>query len=222
MGTDNFFHRRKAKDAKALKRRGPVRDTYDKVLIVCEGEKTEPNYFEGLIDYYKINTANVRIDGSCGSSPLSVVNYAIALYREEQQKGDPYDRVYCVIDRDAHQDFEAAIQKLKSQRPSGAFYSAVSVPSFEYWLLCHYVYSRAGFTAAGGKSSGDAVLRELRRYWPDYEKSCSDTFKKLLDSLDFAKANAKRGLDEAARSGAYNPSSEVFELVDYLQSIMDK
>ena len=44
MGSDNLYHKRKAKKAKDLARRKSKRAPYDKVLIVCEGEKTEPNY----------------------------------------------------------------------------------------------------------------------------------------------------------------------------------
>lgn len=50
MGTDNLFHKRKAKNAKNLQRRAVKRDAYAKILIVCEGEKTEPNYFNGVRD----------------------------------------------------------------------------------------------------------------------------------------------------------------------------
>lgn len=45
MGTDDLFHKRRAKKAKDLRRRKARRDPYDKVLIVCEGSKTEPYYF---------------------------------------------------------------------------------------------------------------------------------------------------------------------------------
>lgn len=39
MGTDNLFHKRKAKNAKGLQRKATQRDSYAKILIVCEGEK---------------------------------------------------------------------------------------------------------------------------------------------------------------------------------------
>jgi len=45
MGTDNLFHKRKAKKAVDLARRKALRAPYAKVLVVCEGEKTEPYYF---------------------------------------------------------------------------------------------------------------------------------------------------------------------------------
>lgn len=219
MGTDNLFHKRKAKDAKSLKRRAPVRSSYDKVLIVCEGEKTEPMYFEGLVDFYELNTANVRIDGKCGSSPSSVVACAIDLYRDEQRKGDPYDRVYCVVDRDNHADFEAAMERLRAQKPVNTFFSIVSVPCFEYWLLCHFTYTRSEFCAAGKRSAGDITLEELRKYWHGYEKGVKDAFLKLKDQLCFAKANARRGLEDAMVSGGENPMTRVYELVEYLQNL---
>ena len=77
MGSDNLFHKRKAKAAKTLERRKSKRSSYEKILIVCEGEKTEPYYFDDLIQYHKLNTANVEIDGSCGSSPKSVYDHAL-------------------------------------------------------------------------------------------------------------------------------------------------
>ena len=45
MGSEDLFHKRKAKSAEQLERRKAKRSPYEKVLIVCEGEKTEPNYF---------------------------------------------------------------------------------------------------------------------------------------------------------------------------------
>lgn len=36
------------------------REPYRKVLIVCEGKKTEPQYFRDLKDHYKLNTATIE------------------------------------------------------------------------------------------------------------------------------------------------------------------
>lgn len=94
MGTDNFFHKRKAKNAKALRRKTPRREAYKKMLIVCEGEKTEPNYFESIREYYRLNTVNVEVRGDCGSDPMSIVNFAKQRFREERDAGDPFEQVY--------------------------------------------------------------------------------------------------------------------------------
>jgi hypothetical protein len=46
MGSDNLFHKRKARQIESLRRKKARRASYETVLIVCEGEKTEPNYFK--------------------------------------------------------------------------------------------------------------------------------------------------------------------------------
>jgi hypothetical protein len=217
VGTDDLFKKRKARTAQDQARRKASRSEYEKVLIVCEGSKTEPNYFNELKDYYEINTAT--IDGSCGSDPLSVVDYAIAQYKQELATSEPYNKVYCVIDRDAHPNFTAALQKLHSQRPAGVFHATVSVPCFEYWLLLHFNYTTAAFMAAGNKSAGDFAEAALKEYWPTYGKGTQGAFGHVLKDIEFAKANAARGLADAQRTGSNNPSTNVHELVEYLQNI---
>ncbi len=88
MGSDDLHHKRKARRAKDLARRKSSRASYDRVLIVCEGAKTEPNYLRELIDCLELNSANVEVDGDSGSSPISVVKHAKRRYREEQAKGE--------------------------------------------------------------------------------------------------------------------------------------
>lgn len=113
MGSDDLFHKRKQRHVASLKRQKARRAPYDRVLIVCEGAKTEPNYLKEIRDTYRLTTANIDICGDeCGSDPRSVVNYAIKKFREDQD----YDRVYCVMDRDKHETFDAAMDKLRQTR----------------------------------------------------------------------------------------------------------
>jgi hypothetical protein len=59
MGSENLFHKRKAHKAELHRRRMAKRAPYDRVLIVCEGAKTEPNYFGWLRNKLGLNRANV-------------------------------------------------------------------------------------------------------------------------------------------------------------------
>ena len=100
-----------AKRKISFNRHSPKFEEYDLVLIVCEGEKTEPNYFKQLIQEERLSSANIVITGECGSDPVSVVKHSIALYKERKKEKNPatlYDRVYCVIDRDSHSNFSKA------------------------------------------------------------------------------------------------------------------
>ncbi|MBV1929528.1 MAG: RloB family protein [Gammaproteobacteria bacterium] len=219
MGSDNLFHKRKAKAAGSLERRKSKRSSYDKVLIVCEGEKTEPNYFNELIQFYELNTANVAIDGICGSSPKSVFNRAIDLWQKEDQKGDPFDRVYCVFDKDSHETYEATISRVSAQKPIDVFYAAVSIPCFEYWLLLHFKYTTKPYAETGTSSIGNEVLKELKGMIPEYAKGSNEIFSSLYPQLELAKKNAERSLQCANDNHTDNPSTRVHELIDYLQNL---
>ena len=90
------------------KERRKKRPATCKILIVCEGTKTEPNYFE---TFKTINrgTAIYDIDvKGLGQNTMDVVDKAIEL----KQKGD-YDRVWAVFDKDSFPDnkFNGAIDK---------------------------------------------------------------------------------------------------------------
>ena len=118
MGTDNLFHKRKVKNIKNLSRKKAMRETYSKVLIVCEGEKTEPLYFTELKDTYEINSTNIEIIGDCDSCPKEIVRFAKNRFKKEAALGDSFDKVFCVFDKDTHVQYDAAILEINAVKPS--------------------------------------------------------------------------------------------------------
>ena len=86
MAKDNLFHKRKARAAIDLHRRKAKREPYAKVLIVCEGEKTEPYYFNNLKNHHALNNANVEITGESSSSPVGIFQYAQQRYLTKRQR----------------------------------------------------------------------------------------------------------------------------------------
>jgi len=219
MGSDNLFHKRRAKVADRLERRKAKRSSYEKVLIVCEGEKTEPNYFEDLILFHKLNTANVEVDGSCGSSPRSVFERAIELWHSEDKKGDAFDRVYCVFDKDSHTTYEETVRNISKQEPKGIFHAAISVPCFEYWVLLHFNYTTKPYAATETSSIGSEVLKDLIHVMPNYSKGCKNIYSELHPQLEFAKHNARRSLEHAKDNHSDNPTTNIHDLVQYLEGL---
>lgn len=147
MGTDNLHHKRRKREAASLRRTQAKRSPYDMVLIVCEGGKTEPNYFHELKDAFRLNTANIEIVGEeCGSSPRDVVEYAIKKYWENKD----YDRVFCVFDKDRHTTYQAALDRIRQTKLSSShsIHAVTSVPCFEIWFLLHFRYSTKAYGAA--------------------------------------------------------------------------
>ena len=73
-----------------LERKQTQRASYDRVLIVSEGSKTEPLYFKEIKKAHRLQTANVEVHPSAlGTEPIQVVRYAKQLF----EAGDPYKRV---------------------------------------------------------------------------------------------------------------------------------
>ena len=67
-------------------------------LIVCEGVKTEPNYFKKFPEKPEVFD-RIDIYGT-GYNTISLVNEAIRLKTEAQKKREPYIEVWCVFDKD--------------------------------------------------------------------------------------------------------------------------
>jgi len=219
MGSDDLFHKRKAKRAEDLTRRKAKRSPYSKVLIVCEGEKTEPFYFEDLKLHYKLNSANIEITGDCGSAPVSIFEHANQRYQEEKVAGDSFDKVFCVFDKDQHDSYEETLIKINNVVPRDTFVAINSIPCFEYWLILHFHYTARPYQHLPGNSAAKQLLSELGRFMPDYEKGQKDVFSILINNLEQAKAHAKRALTAAQQSHTDNPSTRVHNLVEFLQNI---
>jgi hypothetical protein len=192
-------------------RRGPVREPYDRVLIVCEGEKTEPHYFGGLRRHYRLSSANIEITPANGTDPISIVTFAQA------RLGD-YDRTFCVFDRDGHQNYDAAVARAaqSAEGKQGKFVAITSWPCFEFWLLLHFGYSAAPFHRAGKKSSGDQAIAKLATHIPGYNKGLKNIYDLLAPKTTDAIQNAMRLQRENTRTRSSNPSTRAHELVQYL------
>lgn len=218
VGTDNLFHKRKARMAKELERKKASRSPYYRILIVCEGGKTEPYYFADLRTYFGLNRANIVIaDKKKGLDPKSLVQYA--LY--ELKKEPDFDRVYCVFDKDKHRHYNRAVDRISSLHPrkGTTMHAITSVPCFEIWLLLHFVYTNKTYDAPLQNSNADLVITDLKAHLPNYEKGSKDTFSYVADKTETAIGNAKLLERFHETSGTDNPSTKVHVLVEYLKQL---
>jgi hypothetical protein len=174
-------------------------------------------------------SVDVEVCGEGGSAPISVVAFAERRARAEGDQDDAgYDAVFCVFDRDTHETYEAAKSKVLALRKAGVFpkiseTAIVSIPSFEYWFLLHFVYVRAPFNSAGSKSAGARVVDALREFplFSSYEKSLSrELIEELLPRTDTAIVNAERARSDAEQTGEENPSTRVDCIIVYLRSLV--
>lgn len=219
MGSDNLFHKRKPKAGSQLARRKATRKPHLKVLIVCEGKKTEPNYFSELRDYFRLDSTFIKITGDCGSSPISVIKHAQELYKQSRDANDPFDQVYCVIDKDCHESYGQAINNIQVIKPKNTFILINSVPCFEYWLLLHFKYTTAPYATLPKNTPADQVLNDLKKEFSNYAKGNRGVFNHLLDRLDRAILHSKKALKEADDNGIDMPSTRVHILIEFLLTL---
>ncbi len=216
MGSEDLFKKRKARSHKDQQRKIGFCKSYDRVLIVCEGERTEPLYFEGFKQEYDLSSANVVVTdaSSLGSDPMNIIKYAEQLYRESQAENNAFDRVFCVFDKDQHTNYDTAVRRLLNVNSN--FTAITSVPCFEYWFLLHFEYTTKPF------SSALAVISELKRYIPSYTKNNSGVFKTLKEKMPTAIRNAVKVNAYVSKISTDNPSTKVVDLVKYLLELNPK
>jgi len=182
------------------------------ILIVCEGEKTEPLYFDDLRRRFRLSAVQVKIvGGEAGTAPISIVNYAS---REQNNQNNHYEAIWCVFDREGVH-VNATFDEAVNQANRLNYRLAISNPAFEYWYLLHFGYTDRQFASAR------EVIQELREHINGYEKSWRD-FSLLFNRLDVALVHAERVLKWHQRETNETypcPSTHVHELVGDLRSM---
>ena len=188
----------KERQQKQLERKQGRRASYDRILIVSEGSKTEPNYFREIRAAYRLHTANVEVRPSeLGTAPIQVVQYAQSLFEDGDSHKNiqrrAFEKVYAVFDRDDHDSYHEALTlassldgKLRNdaRQPVG-FQAIASVPSFELWLLLHFEDIQAPLHR-------DQVMQRLKQHIPEYEKGSGNAFALTCDHLARATRRAER------------------------------
>lgn len=207
----------KPRSAKNLRRQSLGIKEFSRVLIACEGEKTEPYYLRELCKSLGLTAAMVEIAGKeCESSPKSVFEYADARWKEDGS----FDEIFCVFDRDKHETFDATVKAIKEHR-SRRMKSIFSYPCFEYWILLHFTYSRGAVAVAGKRSAGDQMLSLVLAKWPGYEKGGKSNYAYLSakNLTDTAITHAVRAKKDAEDTGNPDPSTKMDELVVRLRAL---
>ena len=193
-----------------------------RILIVCEGEKTEPNYFRsfsmianssGLV--YEINTAGG------GINTIQVVDKAIQLKAQADKVSNPYDSVWVVFDRDDFKptDFDNAIKKATKNRIGCAW----SNEAFELWYLLHFhnrvtAMSRDEYKHAIEAAVNEKIKNKKKPF--KYKKNDPNMFNLLkeIGRQDLAIRWAKELNDKinGEKFAIYNPNTQVYKLVEEL------
>lgn len=192
--------------AKSLGRKQPSLPQEPKILIICEDSKSSLNYLNGAKYHCRIGE-NVSIEHCGKTDPDGIVSYGVS-------KKNKFEKVYCVIDRDTHLNFDQAVIRARDNQVS----LVTSYPSFEYWLYIHFKYTRKPYVEESGKSPAEMMKRDLilvDQAMADYDKGSSkDYYELLLAKLTTAMQHGSRSLNDAETDGEKNPCTQLHLLID--------
>ncbi len=222
MGRDNSP---KERQRRQLERKQNRRASYDRILIVSEGSRTEPNYFKEIRAEYRLHSANVEVQPSAlGTEPLQVVDYARELFENgDRHKGirpRVFEQVYAVFDRDDHRTFHNALASaraldgtLRNDLKQRVKFAAIpSRPSFEFWLLLH-------FEDVHNLIHRDEAMRRLKRHLPDYDKGYGRAFAETRSGMQAAIDRARMLAGRVDPADDNEPYTGVVELVELLTTL---
>jgi hypothetical protein len=172
--------------------------TKNYIRLVCEGLKSEPNYFNPYFKAKGFNQPNMAFKPK-DHSPKGVAKAA----KEEYFKAKkilkiPEDKIliWAVFDRDGHVGIPDAIALLRNT-PIGIAFSNIC---FEYWILLHYEKTSKAF------HNCDEIISYIHQnYDKDYGKA-NDHYLRLRDKIPTAILNAQQ-LAHNQRQYATRPDS---------------
>ena len=191
-------------------------------LIVCEGEQTEPNYFNGLRK--KINEKygnkvdvlipSIEVKGT-GKNTTDLVNYTDKFVNYSNKW---YGQVWVVFDKDDYSDdqFDKAIRTCD-------YHVAWSNPNFELWILSH-------LKRVTKYISKDDILKELDKEFQknglgEYKKDDNKIFEKVTSDgkIHMAIDNCKlmEKINENGQASQRNPMTQVYKVVEGLKEYLD-
>ena len=208
----------KSRRLKNLRRRASVKKPRARILIVCEGAKTEPNYFDFLKKQLGLSAIEVEVCGKeCGSAAISVVKFAKDKIDTVpfSPKRDEYDEVWCISDVEAPIQDPTLDDAIRMAKSSGITI-ALSNPCFEYWYILHYRKTSPYM------NKNKEVIKILKKYYPNYDKGSDDILAVIYHKTTEAINNAAEISVEkiwGTDLRKCNPSTDVYRIVERLQQI---
>jgi len=212
------------------KRKKNVRNKRKYYLIVCEGEATEPNYFEGLkqdLPKGVLTSCKIDIEGT-GYNTVSLVDVALRLKAEyEKITSRQIDKLWVVFDRDSFDPSNFNMSIMRCAQSSPVIGCAWTNEAFELWYLLHFHYYQNAMTRKQYQGLIESNLRPYVGKAYRYQKNSKEMYV-LLKTYGSLEKAIHRAKELAATFGQrtdyakHNPCTMVFKLIEELQSLAEK
>jgi len=207
--------KRKRSYGAKVQRPEPVRPaTGETFLIVVEGKATEPAYLGRIRAKLGIKAISVEIVHGNHTDPVGIVKEAIVLRDKQTAKAEksaiaePFDRTWVVFDREKqNHPRRDQMPRALQLAETNAIAVALSIPTFEFWLLLHYEFTTKAFDGC------EAAKKALKKFIRQYEKGdlpLDELILKVTDAITHA-GRCRKHWEEVG--GDRNPSTDVDLLI---------
>lgn len=184
-------------------------------VIVCEGEKTEPNYFKSFKKLLPTNTIQMKIVGAADNT-INIVDIAYDFANEIRKTHGVDCEAWAVFDKDSfpNQDFDNAIHRGIAIDVNCAY----SNEAFELWYILHFAFHQ---NATSRNDYKGLLTNYLKR---KYQKNDSNMYYLLLkmgnqvNAIKFAKKLQE--IHSSNTPSNSNPCTTVFRLVEELNKFI--
>ncbi len=190
-----------------------------RILIVCEGEKTEPNYFKSFEMTQRSGSRIIDFGIDCkgdGKNTIQVVDEAIRLKKKAEKSKKPYDSVWAVFDKDNFPNvkFDNAIRKAEANGIGCAW----SNEAFELWYVNHFDYRSTPMSRVDYQSAINKCVRKNKKYSSFSYKKNDERIRQILQYCGSEKSAIKNSQKQVSvfnskRFHTQNPATTVYKLV---------
>ena len=199
-------------------------------LIVTEGTKTEPQYFEAIktvVDEkcrnFGSNRIQIKVNGT-GKNTTFLVDEAKRIVDETRRSGgEEYKHVWLVYDKDdfPKDRFNEVVTRCEILSDEQITYHALwSNQCIELWFLWHFIPLEADILRDDYSEKLTEHLKNLNQ--GEYKKNRTDMFEILSPYKDTAIATAKRLMQksEGIAPAACAPGTKVYEIIEKLNDYL--
>lgn len=198
------------------------------ILIVTEGDNTEPIYFDAIKKLFASRSIELVIHGAGRGDPKKLTEAALEIQQERRRKArknelsmsqlEDFEQIWIVFDTDVLKP-KKRVEGIEYAKSNG-IKVAFSEPCFEYWLLLH---SSDAYTTAPMKKCDDVKPFLKQAYgWTGYDKNKAECKRLILPLVSKdnvrtavkASRRVRKHHEEANTPLPANPSTDVDLLIE--------
>lgn len=203
-----------------------------RLIVACEGEKTEFEYLTRLVQSFAHQgSAALKAIRGRGTDAVGVVKAAMR-QRENDRRGQKFypqdgDKTYALLDVEPHDPPKAGrLEEALRLAHGNDICVLLSNPSFEFWLLCHAAEQGEVCRSFADPRSLDRELRRRSGFGKDDLHAKPDLFNRIFlpnvsHAVEVARHVHQTHHNNIADVRGANACTRVYELVGYLIGSLD-